>query len=278
MSTGTLPARQNGSKRGFEAILLENADKIKAVLPTIMSPEKLIRLSVLAYGKNSKLAECSVPSIINSVMDAAKLGLEPNTPLGQCYLIPYKGECTLQIGYRGLITLAFRSGFFVSAESRLVYEGDDFDLYYDPEARLRHKPDLGGPQLKITHAYAYAKLKDGGMPLQIMNRATLDKIRNKSASRNSPAWTDWEGEMYRKAPLKRLLKGLPLSPELSTAIDIDNHGYDEEQESAQRKMGTDGLKERLGITQAQTDPQTEPDDDDMLATDDDDFPEPGSQG
>lgn len=70
-------------------------------------------------------------SFIAALMNAAQLGLEPNTPLGQAFLIPYKNkgnlECQFQLGYRGMIDLAYRNERMQSIEFHTVYENDVFE-------------------------------------------------------------------------------------------------------------------------------------------------------
>ena len=87
---------------------------IKKALPSVITPERFTRMVMTAISSNPKLAECTPASFCGAMMQAAQLGLEPNTPLGQAYLIPYRNhgklECQYQTGYKGLITLAYRSG------------------------------------------------------------------------------------------------------------------------------------------------------------------------
>ena len=91
---------------------------IKKALPSVITPERFTRMALTAISVNPKLAECTPKSFMGSLMNAAQLGLEPNTPLGQAYLIPYKNkgnmEVQFQIGYKGLIELAYRSGEFAN--------------------------------------------------------------------------------------------------------------------------------------------------------------------
>ena len=67
------------------------------------------------------------------MMTAAQLGMEPNTPLGQAYLIPFYNnkthcsECQFQLGYKGLIDLAYRSGEVSIIQAQVVYEHDSFN-------------------------------------------------------------------------------------------------------------------------------------------------------
>ena len=83
--------------------------EIKKALPDVITPERFTRMALSALNTTPKLQECTQMSFLAALMNAAQLGLEPNTPLGQAYLIPYnnKGvlECQFQIGYKGLIDL-----------------------------------------------------------------------------------------------------------------------------------------------------------------------------
>ena len=83
--------------------------EIKKALPQVITPERFTRMALSALNTTPKLAECSQMSFLGALMNAAQLGLEPNTPLGQAYLIPYRNkgklECQFQIGYKGLIDM-----------------------------------------------------------------------------------------------------------------------------------------------------------------------------
>ena len=73
-------------------------------------------------------------------MNAAQLGLEPNTPLGQAYLIPYKNhgklECQFQIGYKGLIDMVYRNDNIQTVQAQCVYENDVFEYELGLEPKL----------------------------------------------------------------------------------------------------------------------------------------------
>ena len=81
--------------------------EIAKALPDVMTPERFARIVTTAVTNNPKLAECTPQSFVGAMLNSAQLGLEPNTALGQAYLIPYGRQCQFQIGYRGLIDLAF---------------------------------------------------------------------------------------------------------------------------------------------------------------------------
>ena len=81
--------------------------EIKRALPSVITPERFTRMALSAINNTPKLAECTQMSFLAALMNAAQLGLEPNTPLGQAYLIPFQNkgvlECQFQLGYKGLI-------------------------------------------------------------------------------------------------------------------------------------------------------------------------------
>jgi len=72
--------------------------EIARALPKVMTPERFTRIATSAVSNNQDLAKCEPVSFISAMMNAAQLGLEPNTPLGQAYLIPYGKQCQFQIG------------------------------------------------------------------------------------------------------------------------------------------------------------------------------------
>ena len=123
------------------------ADMIKAMkpeiekaLPKVITPERFTRMALSALNTTPKLQECSQMSFLGALMNAAQLGLEPNTPLGQAYLIPYKNhgklECQFQIGYKGLIDMVYRNDNIQTVQAQCVYENDVLIRYNVFRARL----------------------------------------------------------------------------------------------------------------------------------------------
>ena len=66
--------------------------EIKKALPSVVTPERFTRMALSALNTNPKLQECTQMSFLAALMNAAQLGLDPNTSLGQAYLIPYKNK------------------------------------------------------------------------------------------------------------------------------------------------------------------------------------------
>ena len=163
-------------------------------------------------------------------MQAAQLGLEPNTPLGQAYLIPFRNnkkgivECQFQIGYKGLIDLCYRSGEMTTVYAHAVYENDTFDYRYGLDQVLEHKPVLTGKGKAIAY-YAVWKLKNGGYGFGVMSVEDVEKHAQKYSqaynSSSSPWKTEFD-EMAKKTVLKATLKYAPIKTDfLVDAIDKD---------------------------------------------------------
>ena len=73
---------------------------IKKALPEVITPERFTRMAMTAISMNPKLQECTPQSFMGALMNAAQLGLEPNTPLGQAYLIPFKNKGVMEAQFQ----------------------------------------------------------------------------------------------------------------------------------------------------------------------------------
>ena len=110
------PAAKTDAKTSMQAYIKQMQGEIKKALPAVMTPERFTRIVLSALSTNPKLGQTTPQSFLAALMTAAQLGMEPNTPLGQAYLIPFYNnkthcsECQFQLGYKGLIDLAYRSG------------------------------------------------------------------------------------------------------------------------------------------------------------------------
>jgi recombination protein RecT len=193
--------------------------QIAKALPKVITPERFTRIALTALSNNPKLAQCDRASFLGGMMQAAQLGLEPNTPLGQAYLIPYGGKCQFQIGYKGLIDLAYRSGEMSAIYAHEVYENDTFEYEYGLEQKLVHKPadDNRGDVVKY---YAVWKLKNGGYGFGVMSvddiQAHARKFSQAYNSSSSPWKTNFDA-MAKKTVLKAVLKYAPIKTEFVLA-------------------------------------------------------------
>ncbi len=190
-----------------------------------IKPETLVRLAVFEFSQNEWLRRCTPESIYASLILAAQMGLEPSGIKGEAYLVPFKGKCTLIPGWRGLVKLALRSKAVKSLYSHIVHEGDEFKVWLGSEVKIEHRPSLEADRGQIVAAYAVAKLENGELDIEAMTIEELQKIRDMAKAgrggKDGPAYQDWEDQMYRKAPLRRLAKRLPLGDDFFLAAKAD---------------------------------------------------------
>lgn len=229
---GKMTARAAGGdtvKDFFEA----NQSAMMAVLPKHVNPDRMVRIALTALRSTPKLMECELRSLMAAVMVASQLGLEPNTPLGHAYLVPFEKkkkegntwvldrvDVQLIPGYRGLIDLARRSGQIISIAAHAVYQNDVFEFEYGLNETLIHKPELTNRGALIA-VYAVAKLKDGGHQFEVLSKESIDEVRKQSKAGNYGPWVTHYDEMARKTAIRRLFKYLPVSSEFATALVLD---------------------------------------------------------
>lgn len=199
--------------------------QIEKALPSVITPERFTRIALTAYSRNEKLQECTAESFLGSMMQAAQLGVEPNTPLGQAYLIPYRNrgvmEVQFQLGYRGMIDLAYRSGEVQNIQAHEVYENDTFEYELGLEPKLRHVPALKDRGDVILY-YAVFKLTNGGIGFEVMSKEDVEAFaKKKSKTYGTGPWQSDFDAMAKKTLVKRLLKFAPLKSDFVRAVTTD---------------------------------------------------------
>ena len=213
-------ATTSSGKKSMQQYIKSMEGEIKKALPSVITPERFTRMVLSAISVNPKLASCTPASFLGAMMNAAQLGLEPNTPLGQAYLIPYGNSVQFQIGYKGLIDLAYRSGEVELVQAHIVYENDTFECEFGLEPKLVHKPadSNRGEAVKV---YAMFKTKSGGYGFEVMSmddvRKHMEKYSQAAKSSSSPWKTNFE-EMAKKTVLKKTLKYAPMKSDFVKAV------------------------------------------------------------
>ena len=191
--------------------------ELQRALPKGMDGDRLARVALTIVRKDPKLAECDPYSFAGALLTAAQLGLEPGVG-GEAYLVPYKRECQLIIGYQGFAKLFWQHPMAKHLDAQAVHEHDDFDYAYGLEPFLRHKP-ARGERGAITEYYAVAALSSGATAFVVLSADEVKQLRGKvGANGNIPDPQHW---MERKTALRQLVKMLPKSTTLMTALEAD---------------------------------------------------------
>jgi recombination protein RecT len=211
--------------------------EIARALPRHMTADRMARIALTECRKNPALMKCDPATLFGAVIQCAQLGLEPGGALGHAYLIPFENrkrgtmDAQFIIGYRGMLDLARRSGQIVSISAREVREKDKFAYRYGTDEFIEHVP-AGGERGELTHVYAVARLKDGGVQFEVLTRAEIERIRDASQgykmavkfNRTDSPWVTHFTEMAKKTAIRRLFKYLPVSIELQRAVALDEAG------------------------------------------------------
>ena len=213
-------------------LLEKSKNEIAKALPKSITPERVARIALTTLRKNPALLDCDPNSFLGAVMQASQLGFEIDDNLGYVYLVPFfnkktkRKEIQLIIGYRGLIELARRSGQLISINAHTVYENEPFTLEYGLLETLKHVPLPPSKRGKdIKGVYAVATMKDNLRTFDFLWPEEIESIK-KSSKADSPSspWATHEEEMMKKTVIRRLMKYLSLSPEITKATVIDEYG------------------------------------------------------
>ncbi len=205
----------------LRAVFDQALPQIKNALPATMkrNAERMARCAVTEFQRNEQLAKCTGLSILSCAIQAAQLGLEIGGPTGQCYMVPYGGKATFQIGYRGMITLAFRTGEVANIFAAVVREKDRFRMLRGTSPGIDHEPATGDAG-KVIGVYAVLVYKTGQINYEYMSRDEVEHHRqrySKQSGQNSP-WASAWNEMAKKTAVRKLLKYAPLSVDFPNEI------------------------------------------------------------
>lgn len=215
------------TQRSMKDLIVSMEGQIAKALPSVITPERFTRMVLTAMSTNKDLQLCTPNSFLGAMMQAAQLGVEPNTPLGQAYLIPYKNkgtlECQFQLGYKGMIDLAYRSGEVKDIQAHEVHENDTFEYELGLEPKLKHIPAMSNRGAIIMY-YAIFHTKDGGYGFNVMSVDDVQEHAKKYSKSYGASFSPWKSnfdEMAKKTVLKRCLKYAPIKTEFARSISAD---------------------------------------------------------
>ena len=201
--------------------------KIRAALPDHLSDKKMARVFLTSCSVTPKLLDCDPMSLMRAVLEASSVGLFPDGgTLGHGYILPYGRNAKFIPGFRGLMDMARRSGQITSIQARIIYENDKFKCEYGAAPKLIHVPArmLSMEPGKKIGAYASATYKETGeVVFEVMWEEDIEKIRQDSPAGTSGPWVTHPEEMWRKTVLRRLMKYLPLSADVQSAVAADEY-------------------------------------------------------
>ncbi|MEM8873831.1 MAG: recombinase RecT [Planctomycetota bacterium] len=231
--------------------------RLTNVLPDGLDARRVMNTAANVVLRNDYLAQSTMVSVFNAVVEAAELGLMVGSGVAaEAYLVPFRNrnngnrqEAQLIPGYRGLIKLAEQSGVVRDVQAFVVYAGEDFD--WQPGELPNHRPDLtlDIEKAELVAAYAIVTFRDGGhRRADVMRASEILKIKRDALrkTKGKGPWVDHEAEMWKKTTIRRACKTLPLSADdkLLRALELEDRLHDIE--VATRDVGgVADLKRRL---------------------------------
>lgn len=175
---------------------------------------------------NSLLVNCTPESITGAVLTSCSMNLPLNNNLGLAYLVPFKGSVQLQVGYKGFIQLAQRTGQIKSINAIAVYDTDT------EESVLKRLTSLI-PQKISGQVIGYVARLETITGFQAHVTMTTDELWEHAAkysqtyksaqsqNKNYSVWHQNFDAMSKKTVIKALMKYCPLSVELQKAMESD---------------------------------------------------------
>ncbi|MDR2652686.1 MAG: recombinase RecT [Prevotellaceae bacterium] len=194
---------------------------------------------------DKNLAECDPAALMKCALNATALNLPLNKNLGYAYVIPYKGVPSFQIGYKGLIQLAIRTGQYKYLNATAVREGE-----IKRNKITGHLEFLGeNPAGKVSGYIAYLEMMNGFSASLYMSEGEIEKHAerfsqmyksDKKYGKMSSKWSDPDARP--KMALKTVLKGLLgtyglMTTEFAKALETDNDETETDNDETEADKG-----------------------------------------
>jgi recombination protein RecT len=226
--TPTTLARRDGGLQGFiDAI----QPRLAEVATDHLTPERMLKVFAAAANSNSDLMKCTVESLASSLLVASQLGLEPASPLGHLYLVPYGKKCTPIIGYKGMMELIRRTGEVKRINAQVFYQQEvdnrTVRVSLEPPSVEHQWSGETYNDKDLAGSYCVVEGMHGETYVAICSRAEIDARMKRGAAKDSGPWGSDYPAMARKSAIRKLFGGgtVPISAEkmnaISTAMALD---------------------------------------------------------
>lgn len=220
--------------------LLPIQDDLQRAMPSTVDPDRFRSALIIAVQNEPKILKCQPESVRNSLMKCASDGLVPDGR--QAALVPFydNDEKCFKAQYlpmvQGIISRLHELGETFSVTANVVYANDVFIIDETDPSRTEHtRPRAEGVKNclvdpnrgAIVGAYVIFRDSQGRfIHREIMDKPEIDKTRNVSKAKNSPAWNQWFGEMARKTVIRRGGKYVPMSETARKLIEREDEYVD----------------------------------------------------
>lgn len=196
-----LVARKTELVRSFSGQALT---QFKSVLPANVDPARFARICLNGVSRDRDLVlNCHPADLLSVCVDAAVLGVEPNTVRAECAIVQFKGRPKLMVMKNGLRKIATRSGAIKWADGFPVFSNERF-TWDNLREKYVHKQITGTDDPGELHcAYAKVVLVDGSRLNYLSPGHYIKRIEDFALSKGGSVWKgQWRDAMWAKTPLK----------------------------------------------------------------------------
>jgi recombination protein RecT len=198
---------------------------IQSMLPSGTTMDQFVRCASIAMVQSKDLGEANQDSVIMALTMCAKDGLVPDNkeaalvtfsvnvaPKGQPKQWAKKAQYLPMID--GVIKRARMSGQVAAMAAKAVYKNDEFSYWMDENGEHYKYVPTFGDRGELLLCFAYAKLTNGELLIEVMTKADIDKVKGASKTSSYGPWVDWYDRMGCKAVMHRLCRRLPNASEM----------------------------------------------------------------
>lgn len=209
------------AQRPSFSMVINTPNMQKAINNTLQDPNRTRRFTsaiISAVSNNPALAECDASTIVSAALLGESLNLSPSPQLGQYYLVPFNDNknhrkaAQFQLGYKGYIQLAIRSGYYKKLVVFAVKEGENprFDPFNDEFTCELIGDDEIREQAKTIGYYAMFEYRNGFKKALYWSREKMEAHAEKYSQgyRARKGYTFWEKDfdgMAYKTMLRQLI-------------------------------------------------------------------------
>ena len=236
---------------------------VQSILPKSVKIETFVRCAAVAMASSKDLAEANKDSVIMALTQCAKDGLVPDNKEAALVTfntkVKHQGkpdEWVKKAQYLpmidGVMKRARMSGQIATLSSKVVYNDDNFDYWVDENGEhIQYRPNYNGGEIRL--AFAFAKLTNGELIVEVMTKADIDKVRSASKTGTYGPWKDWYERMACKVVMHRLARRLPNASEIVEMCEAGmNMDFDERTEKEIAPI-VENDSEKLALLTADTD-------------------------
>lgn len=223
------------------------------------NPDAFAASMLDCYTGNKALQQCDPRKVAVECLKAAILNLPLSPQLGFAYVVPYKGQPTFMVGYKGMIQLAMRTGAYKSINAGPVFEGE-----FRGKSRLTGAVDIDGERSgdTVIGYFAHFEMLNGFSKTLYMTSAEVEAHGKKfSKAFSAGPWKSDFDAMATKTVLRQLLgKYGMMSIEIQKTMDFDGEAFDaqyvEHANSTPLPLSTQGDGREEASEWEQVDPET----------------------